>query len=251
MQAAAESPEAMEQPKVEMTVSKEPGASNATSAETSKVTVAIGKDVTIRFDTQRCIHARHCVTGEPEVFLADTPGEWIFPDRASPERLAIVAHNCPSGAIQIERRDGAPAEAAPPVNLVRLRENGPLAFHADIDLSGDRQGDRVGFRATLCRCGASKNKPFCDGSHIGVDFRASGEPPTRASKPLTVRNGRLLIQPQRNGPLAVVGSVEICAGTGRTIDRVGDTRLCRCGHSADKPFCDGSHGRVGFEASGA
>jgi CDGSH-type Zn-finger protein len=46
----------------------------------------------------------------------------------------------------------------------------------------------------------------------------------------------------------VTGSVEICAGTGRTIDRVTQTRLCRCGGSGTKPFCDGTHARIGFRS---
>ncbi|MCC8363262.1 CDGSH iron-sulfur domain-containing protein [Lysobacter sp. A6] len=44
------------------------------------------------------------------------------------------------------------------------------------------------------------------------------------------------------------GNVEICCGTGRTIDRVTDARLCRCGGSSNKPFCDGTHRRNGFNS---
>jgi CDGSH-type Zn-finger protein len=57
--------------------------------------------------------------------------------------------------------------------------------------------------------------------------------------------------PTRNGPLQVESNLEICAGTGRTVDRVTRTFLYRCGNSQDKPFCDGSHGRVSFSAAGA
>ena len=209
---------------------------------------ARGRDVVLRFDTQRCIHSRHCVLGEPEVFLANTPGEWLFPDKATPERIAFVAASCPSGAITYDRLDGGPAEAAPRVNVARVRENGPLAFHAELDIAGHNGGSE--FRATLCRCGQSNNKPFCDGSHNAAGFKASGEPATRESQPLPVRNGKLSIEPLRNGPLQVSGNLELCAGTGRTIDRLTGARFCRCGQSANKPFCDGSHAVAGFVAEG-
>ena len=221
---------------------------------------ACGRDVLLRFDTQRCIHARHCVLGEPAVFLANASGEWLFPDQATPERIAIVAANCPSGAITYERLDGGPNEAAPRVNVIRVRENGPLAVHAELQIVGPAgqaglagQADQGAstFRATLCRCGASKNKPFCDNAHIAAGFLASGEPATRESRPLAARDGVLTVTPQRNGPLQVSGNLELCSGTGRTVDRVTQAYLCRCGQSQNKPFCDGSHKRVGFTADGA
>jgi CDGSH-type Zn-finger protein len=100
----------------------------------------------------------------------------------------------------------------------------------------------------LCRCGASKNKPFCDGSHHEVGFSASGEPLTGKADMLAVRDGPLAIDPQTDGPLQVRGNLEITSGTGRVVARVTQTRLCRCGHSNNKPFCDGSHARAGFKS---
>ncbi len=203
-----------------------------------------GRALTLQFEARRCIHSRHCVLGAPQVFKANVEGPWIDPDAVNLEQLLTVAHMCPSGAIRYVRKDGGANEAAPPVNLVQLRENGPLGIRADIRLAGVA----AGYRVTLCRCGQSQRKPFCDGSHVAAGFTASGEPATRPSEPLAARDGVLDIRPQRNGPLVVRGNLEICAGTGRTIDRVTDTALCRCGHSANKPFCDGSHSRVGFMA---
>jgi CDGSH-type Zn-finger protein len=104
------------------------------------------------------------------------------------------------------------------------------------------------FRATLCRCGASKNKPFCDGSHAAVPFVASGEPATQPSEALEHRAGKLTVAPTHDGPLAVTGNLEICSGTGRTVTRVTSARLCRCGGSSKKPFCDGTHARIGFRS---
>ncbi len=206
--------------------------------------IAAGKRIDISFDGVRCIHARYCVLGAPAVFKANTPGEWIFPDAMETEALVRVAHNCPSGAIAYRRKDGGPAEAPPPVNLIRLRENGPYAFHGPLSLDGTG----IGFRATLCRCGASKNKPFCDGSHNAAGFKATGEPDTRESQPLALRDGPVEIAPQTDGPLQVTGNLEIVSGTGRTVDRVARARLCRCGGSRNKPFCDNTHLRIGFKS---
>lgn len=210
----------------------------------SNMTVAEGEHIRILFDAGKCIHSRQCVLGRPEVFVPNQPGEWIFPDRASVEAVVEVAHACPSGAIRYERKDGGPAESAPPVNLMRLRENGPLAFHGELVIAEETQCKR----ATLCRCGDSHNKPFCDGSHVAAGFQASGEVPSRESQPLAVRNGELRIAPAPNGPLLLEGNLEVCTGTGRTVDRLTKTALCRCGASQNKPFCDGSHARIGFKA---
>jgi CDGSH-type Zn-finger protein/uncharacterized Fe-S cluster protein YjdI len=208
-------------------------------AETAK-----GKDIDITFSGKLCIHSRFCVLGAPTVFKANTPGTWIFPDTMQADRLVAVAEQCPSGAIIYKRRDGKPDEQAPPVNVARIRENGPYAINALMTM----HGASIGFRATLCRCGASKNKPFCDGSHKDAGFAASGEPDTRDSQALAVRDGALELTPFPNGPLGISGNLEICSGTGRTVDRVTKASLCRCGASANKPFCDGSHKRVGFTA---
>jgi CDGSH-type Zn-finger protein len=109
-------------------------------------------------------------------------------------------------------------------------------------------GVDAGFRATLCRCGASKKKPYCDGSHHAVEFSATGEPASGKTDMLPTRDGALAIDPQLDGPLQVKGNLEITSGTGRVLARVTSTYLCRCGGSANKPFCDGTHAKIGFRS---
>jgi CDGSH-type Zn-finger protein/uncharacterized Fe-S cluster protein YjdI len=201
-----------------------------------------GKEIVIRFDGGRCIHARHCVLTHPDVFVPNVSGAWIHPDAASPAEVAALAHACPSGAITYERRDGGAGETAPKVNTLRLRENGPLAINAPL------AGAASGYRATLCRCGKSKHKPYCDTSHREAGFVATGEPAEQASVPLGARDGRLTVTPLKNGPLQLDGNLEIVSGTGRTLNRVTQTYLCRCGASGNKPYCDGSHRKIGFAA---
>jgi CDGSH-type Zn-finger protein/uncharacterized Fe-S cluster protein YjdI len=223
------------------------GAVPAAAASTivNGVETVRGQKLELSFETKRCIHARFCVTGAPNVFLANVQGPWIHPDAMEVERVVEIAHACPSGAIRYERLDGVHNELAPPVNLASIREAGPYAFRGQLQIDGEP----VGFRATLCRCGASKNKPFCDGSHHEVGFSATGEPPSGKTDMLPVRDGVLAIDPELNGPLAVRGNLEITSGTGRVVARVMSARLCRCGGSSSKPFCDGTHAKIGFKST--
>jgi CDGSH-type Zn-finger protein/uncharacterized Fe-S cluster protein YjdI len=203
-----------------------------------------GAALTILFDGERCIHSRNCVLDRPDVFVPNVEGEWIHPDRASVAEVDALARNCPSGAIRYKTLDGSPGETAPLVNTVRIRENGPLAFHAPLTLAGAD----AGWRATLCRCGASSRKPYCDGSHSAAGFVASGEAVAKESKALARRDGPLAVEPAKDGPLHVIGSIEVVAGTGKTIGRATDAWLYRCGHSRNKPYCDGSHKAAGFKS---
>ena len=222
----------------------------ASAADTPASSVANGVEtvrggkIELKFEGKLCIHSRFCVTGAPLVFLANVKGPWIHPDAMPVDALVEVAHACPSGAIRYLRLDGAPDETAPPVNLVGVREAGPYAFRAQLQINGAP----AGFRATLCRCGASKNKPFCDSSHHEVGFTATGEPPSGKTDMLPVRDGVLAVDPQTDGPLKVSGNLEIMSGTGRVVARTTTTWLCRCGASNNKPFCDGTHKKIGFKA---
>ncbi|MDF3022266.1 MAG: CDGSH-type iron sulfur-containing protein [Steroidobacteraceae bacterium] len=223
----------------------EPGNVAPTPRTVDGVDYIEGRDLTLIYEGKKCIHSRFCVTWGPKVFIANVKGPWINPDAMSTDALTEIAHVCVSGAIRYQRKDGQPDEQAPPVNLVSVRENGPYAIKADIRLDGAPAGN---FRYTLCRCGASKNKPFCDGSHNEIRFSASGEPPTGRADMLAVRDGPLEISPTTDGPLQVRGNMEIISGTGRVVARMESARLCRCGGSATKPFCDGTHERIGFRS---
>jgi CDGSH-type Zn-finger protein/uncharacterized Fe-S cluster protein YjdI len=212
-------------------------------SEKADIETVEGWDLFLHFEAKKCIHARHCVLGAPAVFKANTQGEWLLPNLMATEQLISVAHLCPSGAITFTRKDGGTDEQPPQVNTIRLREDGPYAFSASLTTDGKKMGNR----ATLCRCGASKNKPFCDNSHKDVQFRATGEPETKTSDPLSERSGPLKISEIENGPLVITGNVEICSGTGRTVDRASSAALCRCGGSSTKPFCDGTHASISFK----
>jgi CDGSH-type Zn-finger protein/uncharacterized Fe-S cluster protein YjdI len=203
-----------------------------------------GAHLIIVNDGVRCIHSRYCVLNLNSVFVPNVDGPWIRPDAASREAVIAAVEKCPSGALRYVSAGDAAAEQPPTVNTARIWENGPLAFHGGLEVAGDTSS----FRATLCRCGLSKNKPYCDHSHAEGKFQATGEPDSRASETPALRNGPLKVSPQKNGPLMVEGALEICAASGRTVSRETKTWLCRCGHSKDKPYCDGSHKPARFVA---
>jgi len=203
-----------------------------------------GERIVVRNNGERCIHSRYCVLNLNSVFLPNVDGPWIKPDAAAREVVIAVVEKCPSGALSYAMEDAG--EQAPTVNTVRVWENGPLAFHGELNVAGDTSS----LRATLCRCGLSKRKPYCDRSHVESKFEATGEPASKDSKPLEIHNGLLKVTPTKNGSLLVEGSLEVCTASGRTITRGKKMWLCRCGHSNDKPFCDGSHAKAGFIADG-
>lgn len=202
--------------------------------------------ITVSFDGKRCIHARRCVLGLPAVFRAGAKGEWIFPDAAEAEEIARVVASCPSGALTFQRRDGGLEEQLPGVNTLRLWEDGPNELRGDIRIAGETPRKR----AVLCRCGRSQKMPFCDNSHVEAGFRASADLPSREGKALEARDGPLEVAPTKDGPVMVSGNLEIIAGSGRRVTTGRKFFLCRCGQSANKPFCDGSHKKIGFKAEG-
>ncbi len=116
-----------------------------------------------------CAHAGHCTNGLPEVFrLRKEP--WIDPDGAEPEEIAKTVEHCPSGALgySIGGRTYGDQERPPSVLVTK---NGPYAVTGGVPLSEVEWAEGASREHyTLCRCGASKNKPFCDGSHWDIDF---------------------------------------------------------------------------------
>lgn len=209
------------------------------------ISAAEAHGIRLEVDVARCIHSRHCVLSRPDVFVPNVQGPWLHPELATAQELLDLARNCPSGAIQVRPLSGGAGELPPEPAVIRLRENGPFAVHGAFSIAGRRE-----VRATLCRCGRSANKPYCDGSHVAAGFVASGEPECLdCEPPAALPAGKVIsIMPMADGPLVVHGAVAIMASGGHQISAAPGPTLCRCGHSANRPFCDGSHARVGFSA---
>ncbi len=205
--------------------------------------------ITVTWSKARCIHVAECLQRLGVVF--DTRrAPWVLPEAASADEIAETITHCPSGALHFQRHDGGASEAPAAVNTVTPRAAGPLYVRGQVVVVTD-DGEEVvhDVRLTLCRCGASKNKPFCDNSHLAIGFRPG---PTLGENKLTTEVGRaptdqLTITTVSDGPLMLRGPVEIQSSDGRTVYRGNKARLCRCGGSSNKPFCDDTHNRIGFK----
>jgi CDGSH-type Zn-finger protein len=130
----------------------------------------VGNRITIHDNRAICAHAGFC-TDSLEMVFRSQQEPWIDPDGASVERIIETIKRCPSGALSysidsVEHRD---QDRAPTVTVTN---DGPYAVTGGIELVGVPFGEGASTEHyTLCRCGASKNKPFCDGSHWEVGFR--------------------------------------------------------------------------------
>ncbi len=109
-------------------------------------------------------------------------------------------------------------------------------------------GEAMDGEAWLCRCGASANKPWCDGSHKTSGCALTGDPPRREGTTLPDVPAPVDLSPQPNGPVKATGPLVLVNDAGEVTDRTMQVFLCRCGKSAKQPYCDGSHRRAGFVA---
>ena len=134
-----------------------------------------GRDIEVSFDLDICIHVGECLRGQPRVFeLKRRP--WTLPDMAPADDVAAVVRRCPSGALLYHRHDGGPDEEPDtPATLTPIR-NGPLLVTGNIEVRHEDGTVETLPRATLCRCGQSEHKPFCDNQHLAIAFRAPGLP---------------------------------------------------------------------------
>ena len=132
-----------------------------------------GDEVTIHDNRGICGHIGYCTDQLPEVFRMGVE-PWIDADGASGERVAEQTRRCPSGALShsvggIEHRD----QERPPT--IQVTPAGPYFVTGGVELGDTERGEGASLEHyVLCRCGHSKNKPFCDGTHWYVDFTDPG-----------------------------------------------------------------------------
>lgn len=131
----------------------------------------VGKKITVHDNRKVCSHAAECIRNLPEAFRLDKR-PWIDPDAAAVDAIIEIVRKCPSGALSysiddVEYRD---QDRKPTVTVSR---NGPLLVTGGIELVGvDNWGQGSSKEHyTLCRCGKSNNKPFCDGTHLAIKFK--------------------------------------------------------------------------------
>ncbi len=210
------------------------------------VRVYADKEIVISYDPRRCIHAAECTHGLPAVF-DNACRPWIMPSRARADEIAVVISKCPSGALHFTRLDGGSTEISPDDNTIVPTPMGPLCVRGRIQLRSAKGSLIVeDTRLTLCRCGHSHSKPFCDNSHRDSGFDDPGAV-AEGGEPPTTKDG-LSLTASLNGPLLAEGAFTLRDAAGRGQYQAANGELCRCGGSGNKPFCDGTHERIGFRS---
>lgn len=129
-----------------------------------------GKGITIHDNRGICSHAGFCTDNLPSVFKLKTE-PWIDPDGSEAEEIINTVRKCPSGAlsyiidnVEVREQDRGP--------MIKISKDGPYYVTGGIELKNEPMGEGASEEHyTLCRCGGSKNKPFCDGSHWYIKFR--------------------------------------------------------------------------------
>jgi len=134
----------------------------------------------------------------------------------------------------------------PPENAAFTAPNGPLIATGDLKIQFGAETLSQP-RASLCRCGASAKKPFCDGSHRTSGFVDAGEAVPANSIGELTETGSVIFTPLPDGPLQAKGPITLQNAAKVAIANTTETYLCRCGASANKPYCDGSHAGIGFK----
>lgn len=128
-------------------------------------------EVTVVWQPDKCIHSTICINGLPEVFDSQKR-PWVNIQGATSERIIEQVKHCPSGALSYFLNEKENQQSDSHRTVVEVLNNGPLLIHGSLRVK-DRQGNEVLKEKTtaFCRCGASGNKPYCDGSHVAAQFK--------------------------------------------------------------------------------
>ena len=129
-----------------------------------------GQKITIHDNRKICCHAAECVEKLSQVFRKNER-PWIAPDNANPEEIIELIKKCPSGALSYST-DGVKHTDYDGIPRIIVSKNGPLLVKGGMEMPAVEFEEGVSKEHyTLCRCGASKNKPFCDGEHFTINFQ--------------------------------------------------------------------------------
>lgn len=130
------------------------------------------------------------------------------------------------------------------ISRIDVLDDGPLIAEGLEKLDNSKGEDlEIKKKVALCRCGASGNKPYCDGTHKRIGFSSAIDKAVTAPAPGAEYAGEISVL--NNGPYQVTGCIlDVTAAEGLSPEK--PYYLCRCGASANKPFCDGSHKAIKF-----
>lgn len=208
--------------------------------------------IRVHWDSSRCIHTGICLHRLPAVFDVQAR-PWVDLEGGDADTVAEVVEHCPTGALRYERLDGAEQEQPNRPTVVLPIENGPLLMTGDLDVrTPDGESIAHENRLTLCRCGMSRNQPFCDNSHLRRNWESGPTNDPQDDWPAP-REGATdeptKVIAKSDASLDLRGHLRIYHSDGKPIAEVGRVLLCRCGQSKNKPFCDGSHETAEFRST--
>jgi CDGSH-type Zn-finger protein len=144
-----------------------------------------------------------------------------------------------------QKNQGAPRLLEVP-NETLVSNGGPLQVTGNITLVHEDGRVQYANHVSLCRCGHSRSKPVCDEQHVDMEFLHSGKIFEVSEITATSRPSKITISCIKDGPITFRGRMRLHNQFGQECVKMRGS-LCRCGQSASKPFCDGSHARVGFK----
>ena len=129
-------------------------------------------------------------------------------------------------------------------NELLVTSGGPLKMTGNITLIEEDGSVSHHNNLSLCRCGASKNKPICDDQHLEIEFFDNGAVQQLSDWMPVTRPQTITVTCVENGPLKFRGYLRIFNKKGQECITMSGA-LCRCGKSSKKPFCDSSQGCAG------
>jgi uncharacterized Fe-S cluster protein YjdI len=134
------------------------------------------KEITVIWKPDLCIHSTNCWKGSLKIFNPKRK-PWIDMNAGSNEEIIRIVNNCPSGALSFKRekkmseQKAQPAQSSQSQTTVQVNKGGPFLVKGKFVFVGTDGKEEVKEGSiALCRCGASKNKPFCDGAHSKIGF---------------------------------------------------------------------------------
>ena len=196
-----------------------------------------GREITVYFNRSICSGAGACVRGLPTVFRSGDSSSWIFPDADTPEKIIERVKACPSGALAYRTDGGDVVVEESGEEKITVVKDGPYHVEGIALDTPNAPTHGAASKYALCRCGFSKNKPFCDYSHAENGWRDGDDeaaPQAASAAP---------------GETAEAGDGPIVADNEPALVQLkgGETHaFCTCGRSEGQPFCDGSHAGTAF-----
>lgn len=185
-------------------------------------------------------------SGAAFVAYMNDPAKQAGPEEsAQQENLTTSARALDRWFRERQKNQGSPRLLEVP-NEAMVSNGGPIQITGNITLVREDGTVQYANHLALCRCGGSNSKPICDGQHMEREFLHSGKITQASEIPASSRASKITISCITDGPITFRGRLRLHNQFGQECVKLRGS-LCRCGQSANKPFCDGSHERVGFK----